>query len=87
MLKDVFKELYPLAAYWKSLGTLLGISTHVLNKIKSEEERVEDYLRETLSEWLKQIDPSPTWTALADAVEVIDGPKAQRLRLCCLDPP
>ena len=65
----------------------MGIPTHVLNKIKSEEERVEDYLRETLSEWLKQIDPPPTWTVLAEAVEVIDEPKAKTLRLRCLDPP
>jgi hypothetical protein len=38
-----------------------------------------------LSEWLKQIDPPPTWTALAEAVEVIDESKAQRLRECGLE--
>ena len=53
---------------------------HILDKIKSEEERVDERLQEMLSEWLKQIDPPPTWTALAEAVEVIDESKAQKLR-------
>ena len=83
-LKDIFKELYTVAASWKSIGTLLGIPGHILDNIKSSEERVDERLREMLSEWLKQIDPPPTWTALAEAVEVIDESKAQRLRQCSL---
>ena len=84
-LKDIFKELFPVATYWKTIGTLLGIPGHILDKIKSNEERVDECLREMLSEWLKQIDPPPTWTALAEAVEVIDKSKAQRLRECSLE--
>ena len=63
-----------------TIGTLLGIPAHILDKIKSNEERVHERLREMLSEWLKQIDPPPTWTALAEAVEVFDKSKAQKLR-------
>ena len=67
------------------IGTLLGMPGHILDKIKSNEERVDERLREMLSEWLKRIDPPPTWTALAEAVEVIDESKAQKLRECSLE--
>ena len=84
-LKDIFKELYPLATYWDTIGALLGIPTHILHKIKCEGERVDERLREMLSEWLKRTDPPPTWTALADAVEIIDKLKAHKLRVHCLE--
>ena len=84
-LKDIFKELFPVATHWKTIGTLLGIPEHLLKNIESNEKRVDERLREMLSEWLKLIDPPPTWTALAEAVEVIDKSKAQRLRECSLE--
>ena len=40
-----------------------------------------------LSEWLKMIDPPPTWTALAEAMEMIDESKAEKLREHYLDIP
>lgn len=86
-LKDAFKILLPLAARWKTIGTLLGVSNFVLDKVRSDEEGADDYLREMLSEWLKQtdIDSLPTWTALSDAVEVIDSSKAKEIREHYLD--
>ena len=86
-LKDAFKKLLPLATYWKTLGILLGVSNPVLNKIKSDEEGANDRLQEMLSEWLRQIDPPPSWTALADAVEEVDSSKAVEIRKHCLDMP
>jgi hypothetical protein len=83
----VFDKLLPLATHWKSIGTLLGVSKPVLDKIKSDEEGANDRLQEMLSEWLKQIDPPPTWTALAAAVEKIDSSKAVEIRKYCLDMP
>ena len=79
-LKDVFKELLPLATQWKSIGTLLGIEDHVLNRVKADEDGVNDCLREMLSEWLRQVDPPPTWAALADVVETFNELKAQEMR-------
>ena len=75
-LRDTFKELLPLATNWKTIGTLLDIKKSILNKIKADEDAVHDCLQEMLSEWLKQIDPPPTWAALADAVEIVDELKA-----------
>ena len=56
-------------------------------RIRSDEEGVNDYLQEMLSEWLKQTDPLPTWSALAEAVEMVDSSKAKEIRDHCLDIP
>ena len=86
-LGDVLDKLLPLATHWKIIGTLLGVSKHVLDKIKSDEEGANDRLNEMLSEWLKQIDPPPSWTKLAKAVETLDPSKAVEIRKHCLDMP
>ena len=83
----MFKKLLPFVTHWKTIGTLLGVSKPVLDKIKSDEEGANDRLQEMLSEWLKQIDPPPSWTALAAAVEAVDPSKAMEIRKHCLDMP
>ena len=83
-LKDAFKELLPLATCWKTIGTLLGLPQHILEKTKADEDTAQDRLQKMLSEWLKQVD-SPTWKALTDAVESIDKVKAQEIRKHCVD--
>ena len=84
-LRDVFRKLLPLASQWKTIGVLLDIPKHVLSKIQSDEEGVNDRLHEMLSEWLKQVDPPPTWKDLADAVDVVDQQKAKEIREQCVD--
>ena len=79
-LRDVYKELFPLSTDWKSIGTLLGISKNVLDRIRDDNDGVNDRLQEMLAVWLKQIDPLPTWKQLADEVEVIDPTKARKIR-------
>ena len=37
-------------------------------------------MQKTLSEWLKQVDPPPTWKDITDAVERVDATKAQEIR-------
>ena len=36
-------------------------------------------MREMLRKWLKQVDPTPSWEALADAVEDIDSHLAEEV--------
>ena len=84
-LRYVLRILLPLATYWNTIGTLLGLSKPVLDEIMSNEEGVNDRLYGMLSEWFKQVDPPPSWTALADAVEVIDESKAMEIRKRYLD--
>ena len=84
-LKDTFKIMYPLAAEWKGIGTLLDIKENTLDRIQVDEHGSCNQLRKMLSEWLKRVDPSPTWAALADAVEVVNELKAKEIRSSCLD--
>ena len=79
-LKDAFRELLSLAADWKTIGVLLGLQRHTLARVRADEDGVRNCLQEMLSEWLKQIDPPPTWAALADAVEAVNEGKAQEIR-------
>ena len=78
-LREVLKELLPLAPKWATIGALLGISEDIIDKIKANEEAVDDRLRKMLSEWLKLLDPLPTWESLVSAVEVIHQGKAKEI--------
>ena len=79
-LKDIFKRLIPLASSWKTIGGLLGVERHVLDNIKKDEDGARDCLHAMLSEWLKQVDPPPTWTDIVDAVKEVDSSKAEEIR-------
>ena len=79
-LRTSFKHLKPLAAKWQSIGVLLNIPEGTLETIKYDEgNKADNCLRSMLSVWLKQIHPSPTWTALAGVVEQFDPSKADEL--------
>ena len=80
-------KLLPLATHWNTIGTLLGVSKPTLDKIMSDKKCANDCLQEMLSEWLKQIDPPPSWAALAVAVEMVNQSKAMEIREHCLDMP
>ena len=84
-LQEVFKELLDLATLWKTIGTLLGLESQLLERIKSDEEGAHDRLQKMLSEWLKQADPPPTWKDITDAVERVDATKAQEIRKHFID--
>ena len=77
--------LLPLASRWKTIGALLDIPEHVLDNIQSSEEGIEARLQKMLSVWLKQVDPSPRWKDLADAVNKLDEQKAKEIRDQCVD--
>ena len=79
-LKDVLKRLISLASNWKTIGGLLGVERHVLDNIKKDEDDVRDCLHAMLSEWLKQVDPQPTWKDIVDAIEEVDSSKAEEIR-------
>ena len=84
-LKDVFKLLLPLVSRWETIGTLLGAEEGDLETIKYNEQLPDNCLRKLISWWLKQVDPSPTWKALADAVESVNPEIASKIRQQCVD--
>ena len=66
-LGDVFKKMYNDRAKWYAIGLELHVSSGTLAAIESEHRDPATCLRKTLEDWLKQVDPKPTWEALEDA--------------------
>ena len=82
-LKDLLKELYTKAAdKWEDIGILLGIKPGRLDAIKTAENHTaQSCLREMLKIWLKRISPPPSWSAIAEAIELLgDQNLADQLR-------
>ena len=82
-LKFLLKELREVANEWKRIGTLLHIEQGQLMQIKFD--NVGDSaacLREMLRVWLSHVAPSPSWSAMADALDILGYQDiATRLRL------
>ena len=49
---DLCEALLPLAAQWRALGVMLGISDDILNAIEGERDMAQNFLQKIISEWL-----------------------------------
>ena len=79
-LNWAFRILLPLSSNWRNIGLLLELDDGFLRGIDSECRGVPDNcLREMLSLWLKQTDPTPTTELLAKAVEVYNPAVARMI--------
>ena len=73
-LKKAFSKLLPLASDWQNIGVFLDVPESTLETIAADHlNQSKNCLRVMLSKWLKQLDPVPTWAALADAVKFFDA--------------
>ena len=75
---DVKSELLPVAARWKNIGQVLGISDSKLQTIETNKSPVEDYLTEILRVWLNKAYNvekygEPSWQILIKAVKNPSG--------------
>ena len=71
-LTDLVKELLnKVSAEWELIGTLLKLEEGVLNAIKTDHRECRKCFYEMLKFWLRQDDPHPTWTAIIDALAVL----------------
>ena len=82
-MRNAFKMLLPVSAEWKSIGTLMYIPQNVLQEIDANQQRATDCLREMLSKWMNQVNPSPMWSIIAEAVEDFDPSIARKIRETC----
>ena len=84
---EAFRQLLPISKDWESIGTLLKVPIGTLDNIKfsADKSDMHSRLRAMLIEWLKQVNPPPTWAQLADAVEPFDQAKAEQLRTRYVD--
>ena len=78
-LKPALKLLFPLASKWYNIGVFLDIPEGTLDAIKVDHTDVDDCLREMLKKWLTNVNPHPTWSSLAEAVELFDPNKAEEI--------
>ena len=78
-LPSAFRIIFSLAPKWKNLGLLLNNDIGTLDKIEHDYTMADDRLREMLCAWLKQVNPSPSWQALADAVKCFDPATAEKI--------
>ena len=69
---NIYRELISLDIDWQNIGVLLDVPSAELNAISADYNRTRDCLREMIMEWLKMVDPLPTWEILVEAVELID---------------
>ena len=59
-----------MAAKWHNLGIMLEIDNGKLSKVKLDNAgNSNDSLREMLNIWLKKVDPKPSWSSMAEALD------------------
>ena len=80
---DAFRKLLSISKDWKNLGALLDIPSGTLDNIERDEADTNSRLRAMLTVWLKQINPTPTWTQLIDAVEPFSVYVTEQLKVHC----
>ena len=81
--KHCLKFLLPEAKNWQIIGTLLDVPEQILDRI--EEDHSDNCLkcvRKMIKNWLKQVDPPPSWKDLADAVHNFNPSIAKKIMNC-----
>ena len=70
-LKDLLKELYTqVADKWEDIGIMLRIEDGQLKRFKHDHSQdSKTCLREMLRIWLSRVNPAPSWSAIAEALE------------------
>ena len=90
-LKDLIKELLTKASdKWENIGILLGVEPGRLDAIKAAENLPQNCLREMLKIWLNRVSPPPSWTAIAETIDLLGDQKLAdhiRTKYYCLSKP
>ena len=80
-LSEVLNAVWDRRSKWYNIGLGLGIESSTLDATSRNcHHQCEDCLREVLKEWLKQVEPRPTWDALQEALNlpsVVSGDQGQ----------
>ena len=69
LLKELSSKV---SADWEDIGLYLEIEEGLLNAVRSDCQQSQKCFREMLKIWLKQVDPCPTWSAIIEAIEVLE---------------
>ena len=66
--RELLDLLWDHRAKWNLLGIQLGINDSTLEAIGMDQQKAENALVEVIKEWLRQVDPRPTRSALTMAL-------------------
>ena len=83
-LNCVRKELLDVSHKWFDIGLELELVVGVLDRLRYQYPDPSTCLREMLFEWLKKVEPPPTWEGVACALEsrvVGEARLAEQLRM------
>ena len=69
LLKELSSKV---SAEWEDIGLFLEIEEGRLSAIKSDHKQSRKCFQEMLKLWLKQVDPCPTWSAIIEAIELLE---------------
>ena len=73
--------LNKVSADWEDIGLILKLEQGDLSAIKTDHQDSKKCFREMLKLWLKQINPPPSWSAIINAIKVLEHkPLAEELR-------
>ena len=61
-----------MSADWKDIGLILELKEGDLSVIKSDYHDSKRCFREMLKLWLNQVEPPPTWSAIIEAIDVLE---------------
>jgi len=84
-LAYVQRKLYAVSTKWYNFGLELGLQVATLDSINTKySDDPSECFREALKEWLKGVNPTPTWQAVVNALEsptVAHGHLAEQFKL------
>jgi hypothetical protein len=63
--------LSKVAADWEDIGLTLDLEQGQLSAIKSDHRESDKCFREMLKLWLKQVETPPTWSAIIEAIRIL----------------
>ena len=83
-LSEIINILKPMEDKWHELGVQLDIESDQLKRIEGDYQQTSRRFSETIIYWQNKLDPIPSRSALADAVERVRGHDklARELRAC-----
>ena len=72
-----------MSSQWMNIGAMLSLNHGRLTAIETRCRGAPDNcLREMLNEWLQQVNPRPTKSALVNAVETYNPSLAEKISAC-----
>ena len=79
-LPEMLRILLPASKQWMNIGVMLSLNYQHLTAIGTRCSGVpDDCLREMLNDWLQQVNPQPTKSALVNAVKMYNPPLAEKI--------